>query len=93
VWRCDDSGGLGASTVYCDFEDVRKYKDAVTLARAAGVPIGLATIRVIKPGEERALLKLVADAGARPRARPQPCRAQLLPRGRAPPLPLVPTTR
>jgi putative protease len=38
--------------VYCDFEDVRRYKDAVPLARAAGVPIGLATLRILKPGEE-----------------------------------------
>ena len=38
--------------VYCDFEDVRRYKEAVPLARAAGVPIGLATLRILKPGEE-----------------------------------------
>jgi putative protease len=59
-WRSDEAG-LRPSTVYCDFEDVRKFKEAVALARAAGVPIGLATIRVIKPGEE-GLLQLVADA-------------------------------
>jgi putative protease len=38
--------------VYCDFEDVRRYKDGVALARAAGRKIGLATLRVLKPGEE-----------------------------------------
>lgn len=38
--------------VYCDFEDVRRYKEAVPRARAAGVPIGLATLRILKPGEE-----------------------------------------
>ena len=38
--------------VYCDFEDLRRYKDAVPLARAAGMPIGLATLRIWKPGEE-----------------------------------------
>ncbi|MCE9605377.1 MAG: U32 family peptidase [Planctomycetia bacterium] len=38
--------------VYCDFEDVRRYKEAVPLARAAGIPIGLATLRILKPGEE-----------------------------------------
>jgi U32 family peptidase len=38
--------------VYCEFEDVRRYKDAVPLARAACVPIGLATLRILKPGEE-----------------------------------------
>jgi putative protease len=40
------------AAVYCDFEDVRRYKDAVPRARAAGVPIGLAPLRVLKPGEE-----------------------------------------
>jgi putative protease len=44
--------GLKPATVYCDFEDIRKYKEAVAIAREAGVPIGLATVRIIKPGEE-----------------------------------------
>jgi putative protease len=52
--------GLAPATVYCDFEDIRKYKEAVPLARAAGVPIGLATVRVIKPGEEGLLRQLAA---------------------------------
>lgn len=39
-------------SIYCDFEDVRRYKLAVEKCRAAGVPIALATIRIIKPGEE-----------------------------------------
>jgi putative protease len=60
-WRSADAD-LRASTVYCDFEDVRKYKEAVPLARAAGVPIGLATVRVIKP-DEQGLLRQVADCG------------------------------
>ena len=38
--------------VYCDFEDLRRYQDAVPIARAAGVPIGLATLRILKPGED-----------------------------------------
>jgi len=38
--------------VYCDFEDVRRYKEAMLLAREAGIPIGLATLRILKPGEE-----------------------------------------
>jgi len=38
--------------VYCDFEDGRRYKDAVPKAKAASVPIGLATLRILKPGEE-----------------------------------------
>jgi putative protease len=38
--------------VYCDFEDVRRYHEAVKRARAAGRPIGLATLRIVKPGED-----------------------------------------
>lgn len=34
-----------------DFEDLRVYKEAVPLARDAGVPVHLATPRVEKPGE------------------------------------------
>ena len=49
--------------VYCDFEDVRRYKDAVALAHDAGQPIGLATLRMLKPGEE-GLLARIAQAGA-----------------------------
>ena len=40
------------SAVYCDFEDLRRYKDAVPKARAAGMPVGLAPPRVWKPGED-----------------------------------------
>ncbi len=40
------------AAVYCDFEDLRRYKDAVPKARAAGMPIGLAPPRVWKPSEE-----------------------------------------
>jgi len=40
------------AAVYCDFEDLRRYKDAVPRARAAGIPVGLATLRILKPGEE-----------------------------------------
>ncbi len=48
------------SLVYCDFEDLRRYRDAVARARAAGVPVGLATLRIQKPGED-GHLRLVAD--------------------------------
>lgn len=44
--------------VYCDFEDVRRYREAVATARDAGLPIGLATLRIIKPGEEGLLAKI-----------------------------------
>lgn len=59
AWRSPASGNSLAS-VYCDFEDVRKYKAAVAAARGAGVAIALATVRIIKPGEE-GLLRQVAD--------------------------------
>ncbi|HEX3872448.1 MAG TPA: DUF3656 domain-containing protein [Pirellulales bacterium] len=38
--------------VYVDFEDVRRYGDAVAKAHAADMPIGVASLRVIKPGED-----------------------------------------
>jgi len=47
--------------VYCDFEDLRKYKEAVPKANAAGIPIGLATLRVWKPGED-GLAAIIARA-------------------------------
>lgn len=49
--------------VYCDFEDIRRYREAVTRAHAAGVPLGLATLRIIKPAEQ-GLLRQIAHYGA-----------------------------
>jgi putative protease len=49
--------------VYCDFEDVRRYREAVNFAHAHDQPIGLATLRILKPGEE-GLLAQIAHAGA-----------------------------
>lgn len=40
------------AAVYCDFEDLRQYADAVSRAKAVGVPVGLAPVRVWKPGED-----------------------------------------
>lgn len=48
------------SLVYCDFEDVRNYREAVQLSREAKLPIGVATLRIIKPGEE-SWLRLIAS--------------------------------
>jgi putative protease len=50
------------AAVYCDFEDIRRYKDAVTIARESGIPIALATLRIVKP-HEHGLLKQILDAG------------------------------
>jgi putative protease len=47
--------------VYCDFEDVRRYKAAVDLCRAAGVPCAVATMRILKPGEEGWLRQILAS--------------------------------
>lgn len=40
------------AAVYCDFEDLRRYREAVTHTRAARMPIGLAPLRIWKPGED-----------------------------------------
>jgi putative protease len=48
--------------VYCDFEDVRRYREAVLRARAAAMPIGLAALRIVKPGEE-GFLRQIAGYG------------------------------
>ena len=46
--------------LYCDFEEVRHYRDAVALCRQKNVPIALATPRIIKPSET-GLLKQIAN--------------------------------
>ncbi len=43
---------LRPAAVYCDFEDARRYADAVSLAKDAGVPVGVAPLRIWKPGED-----------------------------------------
>jgi U32 family peptidase len=59
AWR----GAVPLGMVYAEFEDVKRYREAVRIAKAAGVPIGLATTRIIKPGEE-GLLRQIAECGA-----------------------------
>ncbi|MEO0017671.1 MAG: hypothetical protein RLZZ522_954, partial [Verrucomicrobiota bacterium] len=52
----------GVTTLYCDFEDPRRYKDAVKTVRDAGsAAIHLATPRILKPGEI-GYLKLIEHA-------------------------------
>jgi putative protease len=61
-WRPD--GGLPRpAIVYCDYEDVRRYRDAVRQARDHGMPVGLATLRIIKPGEVGLLRHIVRAEG------------------------------
>ncbi len=56
----------GVETVYCDFEDPRRYKEAVTFFRShisdPQSTIHLATPRILKPGE-LGYLKLIEKAG------------------------------
>ncbi len=59
-WQSEQAG-IELEAVYCDWEDVRRYRAAVELARAAGRTIGLATLRIMKPGEE-GLLSIIARA-------------------------------
>jgi U32 family peptidase len=57
-WKSDRSK---VSMVYCDFESPKGYREAVELAKNHGMPIGLATLRILKPGEE-GFLKAIAQA-------------------------------
>ena len=56
----------GVETVYCDFEDPRRYKEAVadfkSRAAASSATIHLATPRILKPGET-GYLGLIEKAG------------------------------
>ena len=51
----------GIKQIYCDFEDPRRYKQAVALARDSSSQIILATPRIIKTGET-GYLKLIERA-------------------------------
>lgn len=59
------SSVLRPEMVYCDFEEVRLFKQAVARCRAAGMPVGVATPRVVKPAEQGLLLQI---ANCRPDA-------------------------
>jgi putative protease len=49
------------ASIYADFEDVRRYKFAVERCNAAGIPIALATMRIVKPNED-GWLQQILDA-------------------------------
>ena len=53
---------LGVDLVYADFHDIRQYKEAVSICRSNDVPIGLASVRIQKPGEMGLLRVLERDA-------------------------------
>jgi putative protease len=47
------------SSIYCDFEDVRRYKEAVARCNAERMPVALATMRIVKPHEDGWLNQLL----------------------------------
>ena len=53
----------GARWIECDFEDIRRYRDAVPLCRAREAAVVLSPPRIFKPGEQ-GILRNVAAAGA-----------------------------
>lgn len=53
----------GVRDVECDFEDIRKYREAVPLARDRRATILIAPPRIFKPGED-GILRAMASAGA-----------------------------
>ncbi len=61
--QLDAALGCGVATIYADFEDLRRYKDAVALVRARGLggAIFLATPRIQKAGEQ-GFFKLIENA-------------------------------
>jgi U32 family peptidase len=60
AWR-PAPGLTTVEMIWCDFEDTRRYREAVPRARATNMPIGLATLRIFKPGEE-GFLKPILNA-------------------------------
>ncbi|MEM1067975.1 MAG: DUF3656 domain-containing protein [Planctomycetota bacterium] len=42
---------MDVAVVYADFHDIRQYAKAIEIAKSHSVPIGLASVRIQKPGE------------------------------------------
>ena len=53
--------GCGVQTLYVDFEDIRRYRDAVALVRKSSAAVFLATPRIQKAGEQ-GFFKLIENA-------------------------------
>ena len=51
---------VGVARIYADFEDPRGFRGSVAVARTAGIPVYLATPRIVKPGEEGFFRKLAS---------------------------------
>lgn len=58
AWRRVD--GTAISSIWMELEDIRRYKEAVEIARQANISIGLATLRVLKASEE-GWLRMIAS--------------------------------
>jgi putative protease len=54
---------MGISTIYADYQDIKKYPEAVAAARNGGATVYVATPRIEKPGE-RNLFKYLGKVGA-----------------------------
>jgi putative protease len=54
---------MGVSTIYADYQDIKKYPDAVAAAHRAGAAVFVATPRIEKPAE-RNLFKYLGKVGA-----------------------------
>jgi putative protease len=59
------TSALKPALVYCDFRDTSLHAEAVQRCRNAGMPVGLATLRVMMPGEDGFLEEI---AGLKPDA-------------------------
>ncbi len=53
-------GPIRPAMIYADFEDVRRYPEAVSRCRTQKMLIALSTLRIVKPGEE-GFLKQISD--------------------------------
>lgn len=53
------ASSAGASLIYADFQDIREYREAVSIARAASLPIYLAPPRIQKPDEAGLFVSLL----------------------------------
>jgi len=51
VEQVEAAVGLGVADLYAEFADIRRYADAVRIARASGARLFTATPRIHKPGE------------------------------------------
>jgi putative protease len=60
--QLDEVIAFRPATIYCDFEDVRRYAQAVERCNTATIPVALATMRIVKPGED-GWLKQILDCG------------------------------